>query len=600
MNEMPQNINDFYVSLENVNSFDIWDLLKTLNPIENKIDDSWKDKIAIERKILAFSFNKGNLFPKITKTDVKGKLYSFPNEQTFNEIEIEYIIERYKQSNNSWIKSKYSHLLWFATKDNRYAQQAIDCYLDIIEIIKNDTKINSLSKIVEILLAITEKTKFKIEIIKKLVLKLIKSKDLKPYIIDSIVEIAFESKVFKANELIFSLPILKDLVNIEDNGNYFNNKTILNLAIKIAHNNNQTTNEYFELLAKNEDLIIEQHPNDNDFIKYIAYGEKAQYFKKAGNEIEYQANLLIYTNLKSKFELSHFETRLPEKEEELLNSYLNAKSDYLTQLPTDTILSYIASGDDMFIKNEFLDKMTDNNLKNSLTQLFSTSVFDINSNFKKLSDQDTYSHERFKNYTISFTVSVFPLFFKIVANGIINGKLNYHTVFNYFEKNTWFGQRFNLHNVKREIDPNDNWLSLIAPGLYDFFSQIECAFLMKENKIQNFILCIDSLTLKFEGALRDFIRLIGGTTTTEKKGELKEQILEELLQNPKTHENFTEEDLTMFKYVFTNVGWNIRNNVAHCFYPFYSYSFQHATLIFLCLLRLGKYKLNSTQNIDND
>jgi len=120
---------------------------------------------------------------------------------------------------------------------------------------------------------------------------------------------------------------------------------------------------------------------------------------------------------------------------------------------------------------------------------------------------------------------------------------------------------------------------------------MEWAVIMAQENIQNFILCIDSLTLKFEGAIRDYVRLLGGTTTTEKRGELKEQLLEELLMNKVITENFSTEDVTLFKYVFTNKGWNLRNNVAHCFYPYSSYTFEKATLIILCILRLGKYKL---------
>ena len=158
------------------------------------------------------------------------------------------------------------------------------------------------------------------------------------------------------------------------------------------------------------------------------------------------------------------------------------------------------------------------------------------------------------------------------------------------KENSWFGQRFKKRVNENEIDQESSWLSLFAPGLYDFLSQIEWAVIMGNNKIPNYILCIDSMTLKFEGALRDFVILANGTTTIEKRGILQEQLLEELLTNEMTLKYFSEEDLMLFKYVFTAKGWNIRNNVAHCFYPYSNYSFDKAALVFLCILRLGKYK----------
>jgi hypothetical protein len=115
--------------------------------------------------------------------------------------------------------------------------------------------------------------------------------------------------------------------------------------------------------------------------------------------------------------------------------------------------------------------------------------------------------------------------------------------------------------------------------------------MMAKDNLQNYVLCVDSLTAKFEGALRDFIRLQGGTTTIEKRGELQEQLLEELLQNKIITELFSKEDISLFTYVFTKKGWNIRNNIAHCFYPYSSYSFDKATLVFICILKLGRYKL---------
>jgi hypothetical protein len=306
-----------------------------------------------------------------------------------------------------------------------------------------------------------------------------------------------------------------------------------------------------------------------------------------------------YTRLKNKFELGRFESRLPDKETEILNEYLNNRSEIILKMPIDDILTYFALGDDLLMSEATLDNITEKAFKNSFHQFCSTSTFDINSNHKRTSQEETKENERFRNYTVYFNISVFPIIMKVFAFGIINGKISYHSVFNYLQNNTWFGQKFPRGNNDRDIDDKSTWLSLFAPGLHDYFSQLEWAVLMAKDNLQNYILCIDSLTTKFEGALRDFIRLLGGTTTIEKRGELQEQLLEELLQNRIITEQFTPEDITLFKYVFTARGWNIRNNVAHCFYPYSNYSFDKATLVFLCILRLGKYKLRSKDDNKN-
>ena len=54
---------------------------------------------------------------------------------------------------------------------------------------------------------------------------------------------------------------------------------------------------------------------------------------------------------------------------------------------------------------------------------------------------------------------------------------------------------------------------------------------------------------------------------------------------------------TGIKMIFTKKGENIRNNVAHCFYQTGEYRLEMICKIFLCVLRLGKYKLKQvTEN----
>jgi hypothetical protein len=594
MTDITEEIKQFYSQLESILSYDFWNLLKQINPIDNNQADEWQEKIKIERKILSFYLKNGDLSPKIINVNSTGEVNSYPNSNSFNETELDYLKDRLKTSNNAWLKSRYSHILWKVTKNNKFATTSINSYLDVINylIINSDSKTNNfLSNIVECIIFISEKTKIKIENVKDCVFEIIKSSKIPSYHRINTLEVAFNSKLFKNEDFIFTLSLFKGLIDLKDSGSFFQNQSILNLAIKISEKLNKPTRKFYEGLALNQDLIIEQHPDEKDFIRFSALGDKAKYFKKAGKIKKYNDTLIEYTRLKTKFELNLYEVKFPDDETKLINDYLNRKSELILQIPIEEIFHYFSSSDDLLIKNNVLDKMTEEGYNHSFLQFSSLSVFDINSNHKKLNDEEAKAHERFKTYTIYFSIFVFPLFIKTAAQGIINGKFNYHTIYKFLEDFTWFGQKFDRRNSQIEIDSETNWLSLFAPGLYDFLSQLEWAFIMKTNKVTNFVLCVDSLTLKFEGAIRDFIRLIGGTTTIEKRGELKEQLLEELLQNQEIINHFSEEDITLFKYVFTSSGWNIRNNVAHCFYPYSNYTFDKATLIFLCILRLGKYKL---------
>lgn len=591
MNELPEDIKCFYYQLDSISSYDSWDFLEKIKPLNNLQNSEWKEKILTERKALSFYLNKGDLFPKIVKVNNSGNVESYPNSKSFDDTEIEYLGERLSITNNFWIKSRYSHILWNITKNNKYALISLESYLEVIKSINDSSdsdSIHSLSSIIECLIFISEKTKSKVDSVKSEIFEIIQSSLIPYYIKLHILELIIESKLFKPKEFEFTLPLLKSWVDFSDSGNYSINQEVLNLAIKIAEKLKMLTNDYYESLAKNQDLIIEQHKDEKDFIRLTSFGEKAKYYKLAGNTKKQEETLIEYSRLKSKYELHKIEYKLPIDETELINNYLNRKSELILELPIESILHFFSTSDDLFIKSDVLDKMAEEGFKHSLYQFSAVSVFDINSNHKKLKDEDAKANERFKAYSIHFNLFVFPLFIKVMAFGMFNGKINYHSVFKFLDENTWFGQKFNTTND----DENDSsWLSLFAPGLYDFLTQLEWSFIMKSNKVSNYILCIDSLALKFEGAIRDFIRLIGGTTVTEKRGELKEQLLEELLQNPMLLKHFNEDDIQLFKYVFTNCGWNIRNNIAHSFYSSSDYSFDKATLILLCILKLGKYKL---------
>ena len=168
----------------------------------------------------------------------------------------------------------------------------------------------------------------------------------------------------------------------------------------------------------------------------------------------------------------------------------------------------------------------------------------------------------------------------------------------FFEKYSWYGEKVRHSFEEENKNYTYTWLSMLSPGLQNLFAQFELSGFLNTNKINNYILAIDSLTIKFEGALRDFISLNGGITTVEKKGSIQEQLLEELIDNPKSSELFSFREIELFKYTFTRNGLNIRNNVAHGFFKYPHYTLQNAALVFFCLLRLGQYSISIDKQKD--
>lgn len=587
---IPEKIQQFYTQLELVTSLDRWDLLKQLKQLDEKFDQEWEDNLKVERKCLAYIFNRGKLDSVTSSTDQRGNVSSYPNENSFSDSDKKYLIDRLNVVKNIYVRSRYAHILWNITKNNIYSDIAVDMYLEVVSTILHENEKTNLTYYIECLVFISKKTKKEIDKVKTVLFDIMLTDNYPEYIRKNTLRVALENDYLTKEELLSILNSTLSWIQFTSPGNYFLNKEILDLAILIAEKTQSPTSEYYNRLAENQDLIIDQHPEEDDFVRYTTFGDKAQYYKKANNEEKYQETLDEYTRLKTKFKLNHVEMPLPNDINRVLNSILNKKVEILLTGTSEEILYYFIEGEDLFPRKEILESQAEESIKNSLHNIFSTSIFDINSNHKHLTDEEARNMECFKHYSLAYGMYVFPLFIKTIALALIAGKINYQSVFNFFKEYSWYGQRFVMQNESKEED-HSNWLSLIAPGIYDFLYLTEATFITNGGFKPNYILSIDSLTLKFEGALRDFIRLAGGSTTNNKKGELREQLLEELLQNTVTVKYFSEDDIILFKYVFTNVGWNLRNNVAHCFYRFPDYSFEKATLVFLCILRLGRYKL---------
>ena len=578
----PKEVTEFYQSLESLKSLNIWNISKELKDCDLIKSTIWRKRIITERKVLFYNLNEGQLFSNVQNTNVTGNV---ERASLFSKSEINFIIERSNQTNNSWLKARYTHLLWQETKNNNYALIAIENYMDCINMIKGK-EARELDIILAAILFISKSTKKKIEESRNLTLDLIEA--LPHWFKFALLNTAMKINFLKLNDLNVIADKVFEWFEEQTPINYFTNKQNLEISLVLFDKIKRPNEKLYELLAFNENEIINQH-EDESFVKLTALSEKAKYLKRAKKTEAYETVLREYTRVKQKTELHKVSLTLDEDLNDMFNDYLKMKSQFILTWSTASILSFFSISDDVLVDPKTVEEHANENIKKSIRHLFTTNVFDINSNTKRLNDKGIIDFEKLQAYVIAHNVEVYTLFLRVFIDGIIMGKLNYYKIFDFLEEYTWYGMKFRKSMKSNDGVENSSWLSLMAPGIHNYFAQFEFSTLMNTNKINNFILAVDSMTLKFEGALRDFIRLSGGNTTMERKGEMQEQLLEDLLENQITKEYFTEKDIELFKFTFTNKGKNIRNNVAHSFMEYSDYNLQTASLVFLCLLRLGKY-----------
>lgn len=581
INKPPQTLLEFYDSLENLKSLNIWNIHKEL-ATSGKLTKEWERNIITERKTLAYNINKGELIGNTQLTDISGGVLSIKLSQS----DIEYLKVRIQNTENTFLKSRYAHLLWQELKHHKYADIAIDNYILTINRIKSD-EARELPVLLSAVLYISKISRQKLVEVRRDTMTLINNVHLtfRPHLLNAILD----NNIFEREEL---NTIADDFLSwIEDSNpvSYFSIQNSIGIGIMLFKYLQKSPQKLYEVLANNEDVLLDQHKDDTNFVKYLAVGRKAEYLKKAGKHYEAQIVLKEYTRLKETVKLSKISTTLDGEGHDLFNKYLDTYSTQILKGSAEEILAFFALEESILVDpNENLEN-AQKSFNQSLSRYCSTSTFDINSNFKNEEEGDEFLRQKLMSYNLSFSFKCSSLFLKICHEGIISGKLNYYQVFSFLESHTWYGTSFKRSMTSNEIDEKASWLTLIAPGLHHFFSQFELSVLMNTNKVNNFVLCLDSLTLKFEGALREFIKLSGGTTSKSIDGHFKEQHLDELLQNETTIKNFTERDIELFKYAFKREGQNLRNNVAHSFLKYSDYTLNTVLLVILCLLRLGKY-----------
>lgn len=571
-----ENLQELYQNLE---------LTKDINTkgtdyfLEIKFDKNLNDNevnlIKIERKILSLMFSKGKLISRFFSPDIVF-------DELFSDSDIEYIKERIENTQNTYIVIRYLIILWNKTKNQEYSKTAFDKTFDVLkkEIDTKNVTFRDANELFLICRNIVEKTKYRREEYLNY-LQDFKNNILIPYDFYSYLEQLIDNKLISSVLLKTLISDYRDYVKFEIQY-YFPNQYGFETLIPLIQKAKLPIKELYSLMAENESVLI-NHREENDFIKLNLLRKKAEYEKLAGKTIESEQTLEELTKIKFGVNLNKVNFSMSSetnKELEILWKIIDSKSSFLSTLDAEYIIGYFATQFD-----NLHTITTEKGNKPLFDGHFTTILMDINNNANEKKIRNNLS----ENISAYYSLFFMPIFEQTLYKSIINGHLNYQN-FNDFLKGTWIGQPTKFH--KGDIEIEESWLTLLQPGLYNFFSLFEYQTIHNKLKTDSYILSIDSLTLKFEGILRDFIRLTGGTTIKIKNGISEEILLEEMLEHKVMKETYEEAEIELFKLVFTRQGLNVRNDIAHSFYKLSDYNFKKISLILLCILRISRFEFD--------
>ncbi len=558
-----------------------------------------REKIQWEIDALSFWFSDGEMKPMFTNSTRDGKeIFAYPNFERFPAEAFSYFQNRANQTSNLFLKGRYFVILWNAPKPfkrNDYGEKAIDTLLSILNSSQPTVKKDWLEPLdmFKVAARISDRTKnYRSDEIAQLAKTwlALSFEDNNYFKVVLIRFMAKLPKIWKPASLQAEHDLLFNIMDkfLAKPDSFFGKEAGL-LGIQLASKLGLDTKKWKNKIGEIFEAFA--HHRLDDETRMVPLGqlqEAMDFYKQAGNHAKLNNVGKQYQRLQGELKLSQVQIPMKSKEAEWLWNFNLKLADKLINHEPNAIFGFLAMNEEIFPRAAYFKKL-DKNRQPSFLDFAKKMKFDVNKNLGSL-NTGKQKDEFFDQYRLYIAFQALPLLAMIFSKGILKGKINHNTLIDYLAEKSWLGQELEETNSVGESQKYC-WLGLLAPAILDFFVQKEAA-LKCQNVFTNYVLCIDSLTLKFEGILRDFAkRLNANTIKIGREGQIREGFTDDLLELEEIKTVFSEDDLMFFKYVFTTSGINLRNDIAHCFFRFSAYQDSHFLLVLAAMLRFAKYRV---------
>ena len=527
--------------------------------------------------------------------------YAILCDNVHNQEEIvTYAKERVASTSNIFLLARYNHTLYNLTKNGVFCKNAIDNYILIFNqyAVQTDEEIGYDTYLVlNWIVMLSKRIRRDLSDVESLALRYLKSDDIidstKRWILASIKENYKKWKI-KGLEFVPELCIqiyshtndYGECKAVLDVGGFFASrfkKELLQIIYeKMGDNEEKNIHKYD---GRMENMIIPHYNQDT-------YQKMMRYYQMSGNSEKLRYAATRYNENKVGMHFVKFEEKreLPKAfADALTNLFKTAENSSPEQL-----LYFLANHIAPFMpSHSILEEKWENfkKKKPSYMEFLSAVRSDINNNLTHVTHEEIW---KFQYLNICFSNSIRWLI-HIISSAVEKKQLSYAIVRSILIHYTNFGDE--LEVFRNEERFTYRLFDKVDRSLKDFFIQYKKEMYGNRLDWRN---CINTLTVQFEGILRDSIRLYNGETSKVvglNKENVAEMLLDDLLRTEACKNLFSDEDRDLFYYTFTPKGLNIRNNVAHGFYLPHDYTSFKAILIFLCVLRLIKFKKHNNSFI---
>lgn len=603
-------MDEIYEKLENISltsksTFEIRDYLNKIkfDLIEkNKLLEA--EMLQWETDTFLFNINKNKLSGCFLGTDEKGLQTEYPSLKTYTEKKFNYLKERLSICRSPFLKSRYGHFLWLSPAKNiSFAITAVDSYLECIILIEQLDLIYpekyfglQLIDTLQNLFALSTSINYKVEEVKSEVKRMIKN-----YPLDStssfvmrldLTKLMLENKKFSNEDFRGICGVIEKVVVIKSKNDIEQAITLLQQIIKIRKKLGLKYDNYERKIGNLWYLKSKEDGQIN--IVACKFLEKAIYqYKKVKDKSRVVFLEKQYNKLKKDIQLFQFGEEIDVSEYhrnfEIISSRISSQS-------TESIISILMLDDSLLPSYSKIEQQVENEKgKYLFKELFSNSVIDANGNTVQHYDDESEKKyfDILQNYNYHIQLITLPLFHHIFYACVKKQKLSAKSILQYLYDHSWLGVELELSTTGQR-EKAYNWLSLLAPALNEFFINIEF-YLTNSQSFPNFILCVDSLSTKIEGMVRDICEFKGiipfefkvdhqGRTISFQKD------IHKLLNEEEIINLISKDDLLLLKYVLIEkAGYNLRHKVAHSLMTFDEYNIGQMFLLVVCVLKLGKY-----------
>ncbi len=581
---------------QTTNSLDMDDssvkLLRELK--QSDIDDAIKRKVHIEQLVSDFSLAEGKCNPQFSGPSKNGGIVEYPSYIEFTEVDFQYLRDRSSKVKNNMLKGRYHQILWNSPiKNFSDAKASIDSYLIKLSLIDNSKKEkNSVQELNIFMNAFTLSlnVNYKVSEFKEIYKKWIFENDsfdseMRIHLIRELVDLSQLKKSDFEGVLDVLLNHGLDTPNHKDSSwPLYVYETGLLLAQKKVRSETKSWNE---LIGDSYVKMAEARMNDDTKMVPLDFYRKAiSYYKAAGAKIKVEETEQKFSELKKNLKLSKVSIPFDDDQNEKFNKLIVQTSEKILSLEPEGIYSYLIAGGEIFPSKEQILKAS-NNGQNSIFNFLTKIEFDINNNISKVGDESE-KDAFFKQYGFYMQMAL-PLLHRVFFEGIKRNKISYETLSNFISQNSWLGKTLKNTNSAGDVQEY-NWIQLIAPSFYYYFLQAEIT--TKVEYIEtNYVMPIDSLSMKLEGMIRDIAKLLKiSTVTTTRENNFREKYIEELIADEDLAKTLGDNDVVFLQYFFTKNGMNIRNNIAHAFYKSHNYGDILMPILICAILKIGKFQ----------